>query len=121
MKITIKQLRRLGACEDQVEKFERLFGPSVIVTEDLCVKHAKDFSWSWAAEKLLSAPAWEAYNEVLASAWKAYDEAVASAQEAYDEATAPAWKAYYKAAAPALKAYDEALASAFGRLAEQED
>ena len=99
MKITIKQLRRLGACEKQVEKFERLFGPSVIVTEALCVKHAQDFSWNWAAGKLLSAPAREAY-----------DEAAASARKAYDEATVPA-----------RKAYNEALASAFGRLAEQED
>ena len=88
MKITIKQLRRLGACEEQVEKFEHLFGPSVIVTEALCVKHAQDFSWNWAAGKLLSAPAWEAYDEAATSAWKAYYKAIAPARKARDEAVA---------------------------------
>ena len=45
MKITVKKLKALRACEDQVQLFEKTFGPSVIVTEVLCVQHADKFSW----------------------------------------------------------------------------
>ena len=105
MKITVKQLKALGACEDQVKLFQDLFGPSVVVTEALCVQHAQKFSWGWAAHNFLSAPALKAYRKAVAPARKAY--------KAYRKAVAPASKAY--------KAYREAIARAFGRLAEQEE
>ena len=79
MKITVKQLRALGACEGQVELFEKTFGASVIVTEALCLKHADKFSWVWAAKNFLSALALKAYDEATASAWKTYGKATASA------------------------------------------
>ena len=143
MKITVKKLKALGACKDQVKLFQDLFGPSVVVTEALCIQHAQEFSWGWAAQNFLSAPALKAYDKAIASARKAYakaiapaskayQEATASAWKTYQEATASAWKTYTKAAAPALKAYREAraptweayreaAARAFGRLAEQEE
>ena len=104
MKITLKQLRRLNACEDQVLLFERFFGTGIEVTEALCLAHAQDFDWNWAAYNLLSPSAREAYGEARALARKAYDEALALAEKAYDEALALAGKAY-----------DEALALAFAR------
>ena len=121
MEITVKQLKALGACEDQVKLFQDLFGPSVVVTEALCVQHAQKFSWGWAAQNFLSAPARKAYDEAAAPAWKAYKKAIARAWKAYQKASAPARKAYQEVTASALKAYDEATARAFGRLAEQED
>jgi len=68
-KITSTQLRRAAACEDQVKLFVRHFGRSVVVTEKLCIEHAQDFDWDWAADSLLSVPARAAYNEATAPAW----------------------------------------------------
>ena len=91
MKITLAQLKKLGAREDQVALFLKYFGEEVEATEALCVKHAQKFNWNWAANNLLSAPAQQAYNEAMASAQQAYDEAMASARRACNEATARAF------------------------------
>ena len=94
MKITVKQLRDLGACAEQVEMFECLFGASVEVTEALCVKHAQDFgvgAWDWAAGHLLSP-----------SARAEYEAAVAPARAEYEAARAPAWAEYGAARARAF-------------------
>ena len=112
MKITLAQLKKLGACEDQVALFRNNFGEEVEATEALCVKHAQKFNWNWAANNLLSAPARRAYDEAMASAQQAYEEATAPAQRAYEEATAPARRAYDEATASAQQAYEEAMASA---------
>ena len=66
MKITLAQLKKLRACGAQVALFRKYFGEEVEVTEALCVKHAQEFSWDWAAVNLLSAPALKAYNEAAA-------------------------------------------------------
>lgn len=52
--ITAKYLRNLGACDEQVELFEEVWGPSVVVTEEEMVKHAHQFDWSFGAEWLLA-------------------------------------------------------------------
>lgn len=67
--ITLSQLRAAGACADQRAKFKELFGSSVEVTVELCVKHAADFDWGFAAEKFLSASALAEYYRVRALAW----------------------------------------------------
>ena len=66
MKIIVKKLKALRACEDQVQLFEKTFGPSVVVTEALCVRHADKFSWDWAARRFLSPKALEAYELAVA-------------------------------------------------------
>ena len=99
--LTLATLREKGTCEEQVAIFRKLFGAQVEITEALCVEHARVFSWEWAAEELLSAPARKAYDEAAALADKAYREAVALADKAYDEAIAPAVKACDEAIAPA--------------------
>lgn len=38
--VTLRQLKKLGACEDQQNTFKALFGESVIVTVDLAIAHA---------------------------------------------------------------------------------
>ena len=79
MKITVKQLRAADACEDQVKRFEELFGSEVVVTKELCLKHCSDFDFDWIVFNLLPASAWKAYNKARASARKAYYEATALA------------------------------------------
>ena len=102
MTITLKQLRRKGACEPQVQLFKTTFGQSAEVTIETALKMADKFDWTWAAKKLLPAPAWKAFSEARAQAWKAYEEATATAEKAYEETLATA-----------EKAYDEARATAF--------
>src|SRR6266567_2185200 len=63
MHITLKQLKRLGACETELLRFRAYFGDSVALTRDVCVGHARDFSFSWAAAHLLSASGCAAYQE----------------------------------------------------------
>ena len=91
--LTVETLKSKKACQPQIDLFRSLFGDSVEVTEELCVKHAQDFNWDWAADTLLSE----------------------SAREDYYKATGPALKVYNKATAPALKVYIKATASAWAR------
>jgi cyclopropane fatty-acyl-phospholipid synthase-like methyltransferase len=92
--ITVETLRRLHACTDQVKKFAELFPNGVEPTLELCVKHAADFDWSWAACNLLTASARAQYDAACASAWAQYDAACASAWAQYSPACAAA---FYKA------------------------
>jgi len=109
--ITTAMLRRKRACEDQVRKFEELFGDSVVPTRELALKHAGDLDFRWAS-CLLPAHADKAYREAIAPAERAYGKAITHAEGAYDEAIAPARRAYDEAIAPALTAYREAIAPA---------
>ena len=96
MKITKALLIHKHACRGQVDLFAELFPEGVVITESICLAHAAEFDWDWAARKLLQPPA----------------------REACDEAMAPARKACIEAMAPAWKAYVEAYALAFARAAE---
>ena len=69
MIITLKQLDRRGACKEQRNLFEKLFGASVEITKELCIKHASDFDWAWAARNFLGASARAEYNKACASAF----------------------------------------------------
>ena len=79
MIVTLKQLDKLDACTGPRNLFEKLFGASVEITKDLCLKHASDFDWAWAADNLLGASARAEYDKACASAWAEYDKACASA------------------------------------------
>ena len=67
--VSIRKLKLLGACPQQVGLFRQLFGDRCTVSVDLCVAHAAQFDWSWAAQELLSAPAYRAYDEAKARAF----------------------------------------------------
>ena len=91
MKITKTLLKRKGACRIQLALFASYYPKGVVVTRELCLKHAHEFNWSWAAYNLLSAPARKAFEEATAPAREACDEVTALALKAYDEATALAF------------------------------
>ena len=103
MKITKALLISKHACRGQVDLFAELFPEGVVITESICLAHATEFDWDWAARKLLRPPAREACDEAMAPARKARDEAYALAREA----RVLAWKTC-----------DEACALAFARAAE---
>ena len=67
--LTLATLKKKGACKEQVALFRKMFGKSVEITEVLCAEHAAVFSWGWAAENLLTAPAWAEYQRVTAATW----------------------------------------------------
>ena len=82
--LTLETLKQKKACNDQLEKFENLFGKQVIITVDLCRVHAKDFDWIWASDYLLTD---------LARA--EHERAIASAQAEYERVTVSAWAELY--------------------------
>ena len=63
MKITAALLQEKDACEIQVRRFEDLFPNGAEITSELCVKHARDFDWSWAAKNLLSPDKYADYKD----------------------------------------------------------
>ncbi len=102
MIITLKQLKRLHACEGEVARFEKLFGKSVRITKKLCLEHAQDVDWGWTAGNLLKQEAWNVYHAARQSAWVVYLTATQSARKVYLAATQPAWEVYKKAQALAF-------------------
>jgi hypothetical protein len=117
-------LQAKNVCTEQADKFRALFPHGVVLTEALCIAHASDFNFTWAAANLLStaaqeayekacAPARETYNKTLAVAKKACEKACAAAWEAYDKAPAPSWEACDKACTTAWETYDKACATAW--------
>jgi hypothetical protein len=96
MIVTLAQLKRLGACQSNVDAFERLFGKEVKVTEALCVEHFATFDWDWAARHLLPKDKLAEYQRV---------QAAASAE-------------FQRVEAAAFGKYLRVQAAAFGKLAE---
>ncbi len=115
MRITTKQLREFHACPEQIELFEQHFGQSVTVTEALCLKHAGDFAFEWAAARLLSDSALKIYIEAIKPAWATNRKASKLAMKTYTEKIGgiKTAKLYQKAVGSAWLIYRDARASAF--------
>jgi hypothetical protein len=118
--ITVALLRRKRACQPAIDKFECLFGNSVVPTRDLAIKHADNFRFGWAAHNLLTTAAWKVYHEAITTVENTCDEAAAHAGAAYVKATAEIsgnglvdYKGYCAAVAPFRKSLRAAEAIAF--------
>jgi hypothetical protein len=107
MMVTYRMLVSKGACVAQRDKFCQLYPNGVIITRELCVKHATDFDWNWAARNLLSGSARDAYLAVRAVIDAAYVAAMVSADATYAAGDGP-YSAY-----DAIVAYATAKALAF--------
>jgi hypothetical protein len=118
MFITSELLREKQACTEQIKLFSSLFPMGTEVTEELCVRHAKDFNWDWATASLLPPSAREAYNEAVRLAYEALGEAIRLAYEAYSEAFRFAYGAYSDAVRSARERYGDATRSARERYDE---
>ncbi len=110
MTITLKQLRALGACSEQVSKFEKTFGKEVTLTREVVLEHFHAFDMDWLIPKILTPVQLKAYLDAKAPLWKAYQDAEATLWKAYLDARAPLWKAYQDARAPLLRSYVDARA-----------
>ena len=62
MKITLRQLKLLGACTSQVELFKEIFGTEVILTEEIVKKHGAKFDITWLANKMLTDEKFDDYE-----------------------------------------------------------
>ena len=111
--ITLRKLKAKRACQVQLDKFKELFGSKVEITLELCIKHAHDFDFNWAADNLLSASALAEYQRVTAPAWTEYNRVTASAWTEYQRVKASALAEYNRVKAPALAEYDRVTASAY--------
>ena len=119
MKITTRLLKSKGACDSQVALFKELFPKGVEITESACVAVFDKFDWGWAAENLLSAPAYAEYERVRASAYAEYERVTAPASAEYERVRASAYAEYERVHTSAYAEYERVRASTFGRLASQ--
>lgn len=131
MKIVVEELKHLQGYEEQCDLFIALGLDGVEITEELCVKHAQDFDWHQAANRLLGrearttyhlarealdlaiVPAQEVYNLAWETRFLARGPAIVPAQEAYNLA----WEAYH----PVQEAQQLAYARAFFDATQLED
>jgi cell division septum initiation protein DivIVA len=113
--LTLATLKKKDACTDQLALFRKMFGESVEITEALCAEHAGMFSWNWAANHLLTAPALAEYERVKAQAWAEYERVTAPALAEYQRVTAPALAEYQRVRAPAWAEYERVKAQAWAR------
>jgi len=91
-RITISSLRKMGACESQVELLEEMFGKSIPVTKESVDKCYAIVNIDWFAQNFLTGLKKDAYDT-----WDAYLAAVKPLQDAYYTARKPLWYAYEKA------------------------
>ena len=54
MKITLKDLRRMGACKEQVELYKWLFNESVELTRGNILRYGTQFDLNWIADKIMT-------------------------------------------------------------------
>ena len=123
MKITLTQIKKAGACAEQVSLFEELFGHSVELTPEVIAEHGSKFEANWFAKNLLpadkrtdydrvTAPALAEYNRVTDTAWAEHIRVTAPALADYDRVKAPAWAEYNRVTDTALAEYNRVIALA---------
>lgn len=119
MKLTLRFLKSLGACESQVELFRSRFGTGVEVTKELVDQCAKDFDLGWfvyhdkfyairqtEAYDAIHFQAWNAYYAIDLQAWEAYKAKERRALEACDDTIGQAKEAYEATMCQAKEAYE---------------
>jgi len=105
MKITLTQIKKAGACAEQVSLFEELFGHSVELTPEVIAEHGSKFEANWFAKNLLpadkrtdydrvTAPALAEYNRVTDTALAEYNRVTDTALAEYERVTDTAWAEY---------------------------
>ena len=72
MKITLKDLRRMGACSGQVELYKSLFGTEVELTREAVVQYGAQFDLNWIAPKIMSEAQYADYESNRASLYADY-------------------------------------------------
>ena len=108
MLITLRNLLHAGACQEQREDFEELFGESVEITVDTAMKHAEVFDWSWAAS-MLPPVAYDRYHETAEEASKTYNKVRDAARNERDKIVTPLYATYENTRKPIRAKLDAAI------------
>ena len=78
MKITLKDLRRMGACSGQVELYKSLFGTEVELTREAVVQYGAQFDLNWIAPKIMSEAQYADYESKRVPLYADYESKRAS-------------------------------------------
>ena len=100
MKITLKQLRLLGACKPQVELFKETFGTEVELTEANAIRYGALFDIDWIAGKVLKGGELADYEAKCAPLWADYEAKRATLDAGYEAKRATLWADYRAKRAP---------------------
>jgi len=131
--ITVEMLKRLHACQPQVDLFRSTFGETAELTAENGEKAAAvglDINWLAAQvltdERLteygrVTAAASAEYQRVTAAALAEYERATTAALAEYQRVTAAASAEYQRVRAAASAEYQRVTAAAFVRLAAEEE
>lgn len=63
--ITYRELKKAGACADQLDLFKRYFNNKVVVTKDRCLAVKDGFDFTWAARRFLSKKGYTRYMSII--------------------------------------------------------
>ena len=111
MKITLKELRLIGACEPQVELFKATFGTEAELTVENALRYGALFDINWIANKVLKGDKltdYQAKREALVADYEAklaswyadYEAKLAPLDADYEAKRAPLWADYNAKRAP---------------------
>lgn len=96
MKLTAEQLKKLGACREQIELFIFLTGGEVEVTEEWCLSVYNRFNWAWGALRILRGPIQVEYSRICGSALEKHSQICTPAKAEYDRVCAQALKEHMR-------------------------
>jgi hypothetical protein len=140
-KLTVRHLRKAGACSDQVRLFERTFPNGVRPTMRAWAKAwAAGLDVFWCASLLrgpalaeyervrgpalaeyerVRGPAWAEYERVRGPAWAEYERVRGAAWAEHERVTGAAWAEYERVRGPALAEYERVRGPAFTKALRQ--
>ena len=113
MKITLKDLRRMGACSGQVELYKSLFGTEVELTREAVVQYGAQFDLNWIAPKIMSEAQYADYESNRASLYADYESKRAPLFADYLSKRASLFADYESKRAPLFADYVSKHASLF--------
>ena len=94
MKITLKDLRRMGACLEQVKLFKSLFGGEVEMTRENVLQYGAQFDLNWIAPKIMSEVQYADYVSKRAPLYADYDSKRDALFADYESKRAPLYADY---------------------------
>lgn len=103
--LTLADLVRIGVCQPVQDRFAKLFGTYVEVTEELAERYADEFDFNSAARKLLGDAARAKYRRI-----------VAPARAEYRRICDATYHKYKRTIAPVRAKYRRTIARKFARL-----
>ena len=113
MKITLKDLLRMGACSGQVELYKSLFGGEVEMTRENVLQYGAQFDLNWIAPEIMSEAQYADYVSKRATLNADYDSKRAPLDADYESKRDALYADYESKRAPLYADYESKCASLF--------